>query len=112
MAALLVRGRGTRRDSSGRRRTLGAELAYSGGGNGGGPWGASKTGTILPVSMSAGMTLSMQTVLMGLGDAAAEGGSDTWMAASQRLLATSGNSSALIAYLSVLSASSLAATLI
>ena len=43
---------------------------------------------------------SMRTALIGLGEAAAEGGRDTWTAASTSttaLLATSGNLDALIA---------------
>ena len=69
----------------------GAHAAWSGGGNGGGLWGALNTGTI-PL---APMTPSMWMARMGLGNAAAEGGRETWTAASTRtttLLATFGNS--------------------
>ena len=47
---------------------------------------------------------SMRTALIGLGEAAAEGGRDTWTAAltsTTALLATSGNFNASIAYSSV-----------
>ena len=85
-----MRGLATRRAGGGRRRTQGAELAYSGVGvGGGGLCGASKTGAT-PVMTASRMPVT-RIPSRGFGDAAAkegrDGGLEYWVTASTRTTA-------------------------